>query len=197
MTDWIKSTWVLNEEGEEEKLTLSELFKQFVGKITDGADVKFVAAELPNFLQKFIQSAQFSEEDWKKTVGDCVMELENYVTDAKYLLHLIITSFIIPVTQTNSLVKLSDVEWIDEETSFDVWPQYAIIASVLDDAIKKKGNGAVSEIISSLQSPLEKLKEHEEDMMVDDLLEWMQENLSAENIELITKSLEIEKKEDD
>ena len=150
MTDWIKSTWVLNEEGEEEKLTLSELFKQFVGKITDGADVKFVAAELPNFLQKFIQSAQFSEEDWKKTVGDCVMELENYVTDAKYLLHLIITSFIIPVTQTNSLVKLSDVEWIDEETSFDVWPQYAIIASVLDDAIKKKGNGAVSEIISSL-----------------------------------------------
>ena len=33
--------------------------------------------------------------------------------------------------------------------------------------------------------------------MVDDLLEWMQENLSAENIELITKSLEIEKKEDD
>ena len=47
-----------------------------------------------------------------------------------------------------------------------------------------------------MRGPLDKLKEHDEDMMVDDLLEWMEEKLSAENIELITKSLEIEKKDD-
>lgn len=47
-----------------------------------------------------------------------------------------------------------------------------------------------------MRGPLDKLKEHDEDMMVDDLLEWMEEKLSAENIELITKSLKIEKKDD-
>lgn len=124
------------------------------------------------------------------------MEMENYVADAKYLLHLIITHFILPVTETKGLVKLRDIEWVDEDTSFDIWPQYAIIASLLDETIKSKGKDAVGDVIESLRGPLDKLKEHNAEMMVDDLLEWMKEKLSAENIELITKSLEIEKKDD-
>lgn len=71
------------------------------------------------------------------------MEMENYVADAKYLLQILITHFILTVTEKKGLVKLRDIEWVDEDTSFDIWPQYAIIASLLDETIKSKGKDAV------------------------------------------------------
>lgn len=54
LTEWIKSTQVMNEDEEKVELTLSDTFKALIGEISGGGDIKFVTEELPSFLDKLI-----------------------------------------------------------------------------------------------------------------------------------------------
>lgn len=37
--------------------------------------------ELPNFMDKFLQTGEFSSEEWRKVASEVVQSLENLVCD--------------------------------------------------------------------------------------------------------------------
>lgn len=147
---------------------------------------------MPPFFEKFIKNSQFTADDWKKALTENIQNLENIISDGPHILKPFIQNIIIPVVLTKSIVKLGDITWSDEELSFDVWPQYAILASLLEVTIKDKGEAAGVALLESISEPFEKLKELEENIMLEDFDAWMSENLSADYLEVIKKTLKIE-----
>lgn len=58
-----------------------------------------------------------------------------------------------------------------------------MIASLFDEKVKQNGQAATGELLEMLKEPLENLKPaFDEGSVVDDLLNWMEEHLSGENL---------------
>ena len=142
--DLSKSGYYKNEEDEEVKLSLSEVLKQFFTKLTEIKESDLKLDEIPKFVESLLAFDQFSSEEWKTALSENIINLENIVAEAKHLLSAFIQALPLPLLLKKDKIKASDIAWIDEEESFDVWPQYAVLGSILDAMLKDKPDSAIA-----------------------------------------------------
>ena len=77
-------------------------------------------------------------------MSENIINLENIVAEAKHLLSAFIQALPLPLLLKKDKIKASDIAWIDEEESFDVWPQFAVLGSILDAMLKDKPDSAIA-----------------------------------------------------
>jgi len=143
ITDLAKNGYYKSDDDEETKLGIGEIIKQFFVKLSEMKQEDYAKDEVPKFVESIINSAQLDASDWKKALSDNVVGLESYVSEAPHLVGSFIKAMALPLICEMKLLKMSDITWIDAENSFDVWPQYAVLGSILDTMIKDQGDQGI------------------------------------------------------
>jgi hypothetical protein len=141
--DLSKSGFYKNEEEEEVKLSLSEVLKQFFTKLTEIKESDLKVEEIPKFIGQLITFDQFTNDEWKTALSENIINLENIVSEAKHLLSAFIQALPLPLLHKKEKLKASDFAWVEED-SFDVWPQFAVLGSILDAMLKDKPDSAIA-----------------------------------------------------
>lgn len=62
--------------------------------------------------------------------------------DAPHLVSCLIESTIKPLFKKGTL-NFRAITWYNEDDAFDVWPQFAVAASILDEQVAADGEGAL------------------------------------------------------
>jgi hypothetical protein len=142
---------------DDKRVTAEDILKIFILGLVD-LKAEQLGESLTAFMGRWIAGSVFKGDDWQKACVAVIRELENVASDSPHLVKSFVDSTVLPLMKAGSFT-FGNLDWFNEDESFDVWPQYAVAASMLDEQVKAKGEAALAAFKDSTGDKLAKMKE--------------------------------------